>query len=98
MKVYIHVIVSAIFSNNIVGNLTKYFVLVAHGVIKCYRQKDNRVEVRHVRKSSRTQIPPFFYNDPYILNYKRNPSVIFGAIMTENIFYTILFSNQLCIK
>ena len=32
-------IVSAFFLNNIVGNVTKYFVLVAHDAVKCYRQQ-----------------------------------------------------------
>ena len=39
------------FSNNIAGNLVKYFVHVAHGAIKFYRQKNQKLEVADARKS-----------------------------------------------
>ena len=54
------------FSNNITGNVAKCFVRVAHNAIKYYRQKNYKVEVADARKSYRTQISPFFDNDPYI--------------------------------
>ena len=88
MIVYIHVIASAILFKQHCREPDKVFVLAAHGVIKCYRRIDIRVEVRHVRKSPRTQIPPFFFIMTHIHSTTKEAHQLFLGQLWMKIYFT----------